>query len=438
MNQQELDALIDSAVNTAETNAAKAETPATPETPETPAEGSISLADHEAQVQAAVKAAVGAAAVKFEQSLIKSRRPIRPLLGDGPGAPTITKKRTYTPFYSAVKALRSGLTDKVEFYLPADPNYQGELEFSATKAAVKAMTGIDSANTGASFVPELQANIVVAALYEQVVTRRIPGVMIYPMSSDTENAPTLGAFTAGWSAPSSNATDSGDAASGQKKLSVKELTALAKLNNSLLVDSNPGIEPYVRSGLAQAIGEVHDTGAFTGIGTGVYPLGIFNTVGAIDTPIGSDSLADAVVRASARMRVNKIMADASNSALIVRPEPVTMEVLRKDTTGQYIGCIKPLIMPGEGFGVVRNVVDRVGLPVIDTGLLPTSAGASSGALVHGPSFVIGDRQTLELVASKEAGEAFARNETWIRGILRVDFLMLRAAGIEIISGIAHS
>jgi HK97 family phage major capsid protein len=87
--------------------------------------------------------------------------------------------------------------------------------------------------------------------------------------------------------------------------------------------------------------------------------------------------------------------------------------------------------------IEARLSSRIGYPVFMTTVIPAASSTSSILVLYCPDFVIGDRQDLEIAASNVAGNSFAYNQTLIRAIMRVDFLLLRAASLEIITGVAH-
>jgi HK97 family phage major capsid protein len=52
--------------------------------------------------------------------------------------------------------------------------------------------------------------------------------------------------------------------------------------------------------------------------------------------------------------------------------------------------------------------------------------------------VVGQRKTLEIVASNEAGTAFEYDQTWIRAILRLDVVLRHAESIEVLTDVRTS
>lgn len=423
---------FDALINDAADRAASKAIEALPKQEEKPAVKSYSA---EEVVEIAQKAAEKAA-VKATDEAVKAAQRMQ--------FPTVVKKEEdYAdplPLTWAVKAAhQTGGSIVFNF------NSKGKgLEFDGTGDAVKAfkaMATTASAAIGEHFIPRVQTDMVVANLYEKVVTRSFPGVNVYPMPGLVCDAPTIGAFSAGWTAENATAAAAGDAATGRKTLTAKNLTALATISNQLLADTSPAIERYIREGLASAMGEVHDTGALYGTNANNQPLGITSTANVTSTAISTDDVYTAILKAIGRMAANKLPVTPSNVAVIMRPEVLVKALTsRVGSSGDFIASnSQNTNSTFVGARLEDRVSARLGYQVFSTTTVPAATGTvtSSILVLYAPDFVIGDRQELEIAASNVAGNAFAYNQTLIRAIMRVDFLLMRAAALEIITGVAH-
>jgi HK97 family phage major capsid protein len=426
MNEQEINELVNKTVEAVEAKV-KSEEPAVKA--EEPVE-TVTKAEAAQMAADAAKAAAEQAAKAFESKLIEARRPVYT-------PPTITKKAgPQTPFVWAAKAsLMTG--ENIVFDL-ASASEEG-IEYdgtSAAKAAFKAMATTASGNAGDHFIPLLQANKVIENLYQEAIVRALPGVTRYPMSSLIEYIPTIGAFSAGWSAENATATSAGDATTGRKTLTAKNLTALATVSNQLLTDSTPAIEEYIRRGLAQAMGEAYDTGALYGTNANNQPLGVTSTSNVTSTAISTDNFFEGVISALGRMDANKT--PKGNRVVLCRPEVVAKAArTRSSTGGDFFTAQAPMAPLAGQNGLDAVVSARLGVPVFTTTVIPSASSTSSILVFYAPDFILGDRQEMEIAASNVAGNAFAYNQTLIRAITRVDFLLARATSLEIVTGFAH-
>jgi HK97 family phage major capsid protein len=423
MNPEEIQKLVDATVDAVD---AKVKT----EQPEAPAVKTFTEEEVKAREESASKAAIEQAAKAFEAKLVEARRPAYT-------PPTIVKKSgPQTPFVWAAKAAL--MTGEGIVFNTGNVSEDG-LEYDGTaaaKAAFKAMATTASGNVGDHFIPLVQANKVIEALYQQAIVRQLPGVTSYPMSSLIEYIPTIGAFSAGWSAENATATSAGDAATGRKTLTAKNLTALATVSNQLLVDSTPAIEEYIRRGLAQAMGEAYDTGALYGTNANNQPLGVTSTSNVTSTAISTDNFFEGVIKALGRMDANKT--PKGGRVVLCRPEVVAKAAAtRSSTGGDFFTAQAPMGALAGQNGLDAVVSARLGVPVFTTTVIPAASSTSSILVFYAPDFILGDRQQMEIAASNVAGNAFAYNQTLIRAITRVDFLLARATSLEIVSGFAH-
>lgn len=444
----DVSAIINSAVDAqVAAVAAKAAPAPAPAVPATPPVKTYSAEEVTAMVNSAVGSAVKATSDRFEQQFIASQRPPLPVLPPtNPGAsttytpPTIMRQEVDpTPLYWAVKALLNTNNNKATIKFNLSPG-KHELEFDGTSDAVKAFKAMATTSGGAvgeHFVPRIQTNIVIEALYQQSIVRNLPGLTIYPMPGPVADMPTLGTFTAAWTAENAAAQAAGDAATGRKTLTAKKLTTLATLSNELLVDTNPGVEPYVRKGLAMAVGLAFDTGALTGDGNSNTPVGLTSEAGVTATAASTDDFYTAVLKAIGRMAANKV--DPNGLVIICRPEvAIKTLITRQSSSGDFLSGGAPLGVPlVEGGVLAARLTQRLGYPSFLTTVLPIGTANSSVLVLKPAEWVLGDRQELDIQASNIAGSSFANDQTMIRGILRADFKLMRASALEVITAFPH-
>lgn len=439
MEKSELDKLVAERVEIAVKAATPEPVTPEPEAPapepvvETPAVKSYSQDEVDALVRQIAEQSADAAAKAFETRLKISQRPPVIVAAKANGPAQINRTPKYHPFYWAVKAAQ--MTGGRIIFNLADRDREMEFDgsFEAVKA-FKAMAAASGSNVGDSFIPTILSGTAVDNLYAEDVLGNLDGVMRLPMPGLTVDMPTIGAFSAQWTAENTTITPS-DASTSKRTMTAKKLTAMAKISNELLVDSNPAIEPFIQRGLRGAIGSARNIGFIRGAG-GDAPTGI--TAGGTETAAGSDNFYDAVIQAVQRLYVAEIPADGAVRVL-ARPEVVSKALrTREGTDGGYLVAGAPvdksLVTPGFS-GPVSNIL---GIPVYQTTGIENSSGSSDILVIHAPSVVIGDRQQLEITVSKEAGTAFADDQTWIRAITRGDIEVLRSAAVQVVTDFSHT
>lgn len=400
------------------------------------AEAGVAVEPKDAPVytEAQVKEMLGRATREAVKA-VAGQRPNLSNLGQAPAV--VRKPSTPRPFFWAVSAAKA--TGGVITFDLSDP--ESELQFDGTAEAVKAFKAMATTTGGAvgeHFVPTVQTQMVIDNLYADVLIDKLPGVINFPMPGKTCDMPTLAAFSAGWSAENNPATAAGDAATNKKTMTVKKLTALAKVSNELLTMSNPAIEPYIMRGLRAAIGEEYDKGGLIYDGLSNKPTGLLNQGGVNSTAISTDDLYTAIIKAVGRMNVAKI--PYRNIVAIMRPEvAVKWLTTRAGSNGDFLASSGGITnQPLLGSSLQSLISARLGLPVYLTPHLPVSTASTSSILVlHTENFVLGNMGTLDIQSSNVAGAAFENDQTFIRGILFADFGLQRAAALEIITGAAH-
>lgn len=440
MNEQELNALIDERVKTFE-----ATTPS-------PTQAEAVKSEPAVDVNEIVAAAVKATAARYEKMLIEARRPVVP------GAPTVIRQKGKSnPLSWAVKAitsvpggivLRQESDDLMTFSAQGDERAvkafvafaqraNADIETSGAAGRISVDPVPDpvaaKALVSGSFVPQVNTVGVIQALYAEAIARRLPGVNFYPMPAPIADAPTLAAFTSAWKAENAQIVASAPAQS-YKRLTAKKLTTLAQLPNELLRDSNTDAERYIREGMALSMAAAFDAGGFTGAGTD-EPTGLLSESGPASTAYATD-LYTSIAAAIGRLLTNKV--PAANICVIGHPAALIKAVQSRSST-PFDTAQAPIGSLVGGMNLFAPLAARLGVPVFSTPCLPVATGtASSTVLVlHAPSWTVGVLNELELAASNSAGNAFEYDQTYIRAILRGDFVLQRAVALEKITAVLH-
>jgi HK97 family phage major capsid protein len=201
----------------------------------------------------------------------------------------------------------------------------------------------------------------------------------------------------------------------------------------------PEIEQYIREGLTGAMSEAYDT-AMLFTASANSPTPIAATAGVTSTAVGSDDVFTAIVKALGRMATNKVKLENVN--VIMHPlVAVKTATTRAGSNGDFLATASAAGQPmvgGGGENMLGEMIQRrLGIPVFTTSLVPVASSTSSIFVVNGRGVVLGDRKTLEISSSNVAGDAFKKNLTYFKAILRGDVMLKRAADLEIITGVAH-
>jgi len=235
--------------------------------------------------------------------------------------------------------------------------------------------------------------------------------------------------TAYWVSEGSAITPS-DLTFGQVSLTPKKCAALVKLSNELLSMSLPAAEAVVRQDLAEQLSLAIDLAALRGTGADNQPLGIANTSGINTVALGDNGS----YLSSLDLFFDMIAALEEHNALKGKLgfvcNPKVKAALRKlktpqfsgDTGGQY--QLPPLVtalLATDG-----ALQEAVGYPLLGTTQIPTNLtkGTSTDCTEvyfgNWQDLLIGQWGGLSILASPHAGDAFAKDQTWVRITMSVD------------------
>ena len=243
-------------------------------------------------------------------------------------------------------------------------------------------------------------------------------------ASPIEIAKQTGATTAYWVGENAQITDS-SATVGMIALTPKTVAALVKISNRLIGLSNPSVEGMIRNDFIQQIALAVDLACLRGSGAANEPIGIANTSGINTVAIGTnggaptfDYLYD--------MQYELQLDNAFRGKLGYVMHPATRRRLLKqkiaqysaDTGGEYI--IQPAVSDAQ-------LVSWMGFPYKQTTQIPIdlTKGSSTNCTEiyfgNWADLIIAMWGGIQIMPSKEAGDSFAYNQTWIRVIQEVDF-----------------
>jgi len=197
---------------------------------------------------------------------------------------------------------------------------------------------------------------------------------------------------------------------GQKTAQPHALAALIKTSNRTLRDSSPGIESLIRQDIAENIGIELDRACIYGSGAAGQPLGLTGTTGINTTAAAADITLDLAWAMIDTVEASNALKNYGGVAWLLKHEQ--WHDLRKaaDAAGQ------PKYSTGAGTPISKECY---GIPVFLDGNL-TDGDAIFGAFSQ---FLVMQWGGLEFAASQHADTAFAADQTWIRAIMDVDFVV---------------
>lgn len=291
-------------------------------------------------------------------------------------------------------------------------------------AQMRTMSSEDDAAGGFLVPAQAMPEFIEMLRAEAVVMRMGARVLSGLVGSPVTFVKQTGGCTAYW-VGESEAPTSSDVAVGLLRMTPKKVGALTYIPNELIRRSNPAVETLVRQDFASALGLAIDYAALRGIGSDSQPLGIANTTGINTVTLGTGSGAvpdwqnpwvdmeyELSVDNALRGKLGYIFHPAIKRALKKLRNPY----YSGDTGGEY-----PLLPVTD-----EMIAGAIGYPFAQSTQLPINLTASGSTncteIYYGNwlEFLIGEWLGFEIMASKEAGTAFATDQTWVRIFAEVD------------------
>jgi HK97 family phage major capsid protein len=228
---------------------------------------------------------------------------------------------------------------------------------------------------------------------------------------------------------------------GQLSLNPKGLASMVKLSNRLLSLSQPSAEALVRNDMAMQMAEALDLAALRGTGVAGQPMGISNTPGisTVDFSLGF-AAAGYVTNPGWEQMYDMEGQLADNNALRGNVgfafHPSVKRNLSKVRAGGFAATDGDFVLnPATD----ARIAQLLGYPFSTTTQIPVNLGAGSDEtevyMANWSDLIIANWVGMTLLASQEAGTAFATNQTWVRMITDVDVAVRRPESFVLGTGI---
>lgn len=308
---------------------------------------------------------------------------------------------------------------------------QKVFEEAAKKAAYDST--VDS--TGGYIVPNEIVREIIELLRAKTVVRELGASTLDGLTASPVELPkqTAGA-TAYWVAENSSITES-EGTFGMLTMQPHKLAALSKMSNRMLRLSDPALEAIVRNDMALVLARKLDLACLRGTGGAGEPVGILNTTG-----IGSVALGTAggaiTIDAVYNLMLQVESADGNvqdRMGFAMHPKVWNkLRQLKAATTGAYY------LQPDPTVAAKGTLC---GYPYRTTTQIPTNltkgTGVSLSELYFGDwsQFIMASWGGLELRASQETSDAFAKDMTWIRAITEVDLQIRHVESFAVMADI---
>lgn len=290
---------------------------------------------------------------------------------------------------------------------------------------------------GGYLVPtQVLSNFFIELLRPNIVVEALGATMLDNLTGAPVEIPRqVGGATANWTGEN-QAIDPSDVTVGQIALNPRQVSAMVKMSSRLQRMSVPAAEPLVRQDMASAIAETIDLAALQGSGASGEPIGIANTVGINTVAIGTDGgVFDFEV--ADQMRQALAVDNALKGKLGYAMHPSVSGKMRRERIAQFSAQTKGayVILPMSD----AELGDRLGFKWAETTQIPTNLTKGSGTslseifFANWAELIIAMWMGLELDASRQAGDAFAKNQVWLKATVEVDIALRHVESFCLVS-----
>jgi len=263
----------------------------------------------------------------------------------------------------------------------------------------------------ADLIPLLRARLVCQALGATVLT----GLTGSPVQVPRQT----GGATFFWVGEGATITES-DQAFGQLTLTPHQGAAITYVSNILLQQGTPDVEALVRDDLAKVTARGIDLAALQGTGANNQPLGIIGTANVAAPSIDAVPSIDDLYNIMYQVELDNADDGALGWAMHSRSWNTLRQI--KNANGDYVLTTNPLGNVDGKRGPVKGML--LGAPFATSNQIPINLGGATdeSRIYYGnwADLVMAQWGGVELLASQEAGTAFANNQTWIRIVQLID------------------
>ena len=306
-----------------------------------------------------------------------------------------------------------------------DAEYEKEVIDSAMKQ--KDMSaGVDTA--GGYLIPAQAIQSVIELLRADLVLESLGATMLMDLRGVPVEIPKhTGGSSTYWVDENATITSS-DLTLGQVSLNPKGLGSIVKLSNRLLKLSVPSAEALVRSDMARSMAEALDLAGFRGTGVAGQPLGIANQVGIQTVDFAATTAVAGYLNNPGWEQIYDMEGKLADANALRGRVGFAFHPNFKRNLSKVRAAAHTAGVFDANF-VLNPVTDAqlaqlLGYPFKATTQIPLTLGGSSDQtevyMGNWADLIIGQWAGMTLLASQEAGTAFATNQTWVRMITDVD------------------
>lgn len=296
------------------------------------------------------------------------------------------------------------------------------LDVERVKAA-----SLGSDTTLGNLIPNTVQNEVVPLIQSEMILEEMGVNMVEGLAGSPVQIPRETAEgTAYWVGENSTITAS-DQETDMIELRPHTIAGLSKFANKMLRAGGTGLEGFVRRSIGRTVAKGIQTGYFAGTGVAGQPLGIKNQLG-----IRNHGAIGTMTIAKLQAMIDNLRRDnipAAEARWVFHPAVLaSIEQLAASDTTHRQGT--PVFTMGD---ISKGTPSRLlGLPYS----MSTNIGSTTDIyLGYWPWTMLGSWGALEIAVTREAGDAFAKDQTWVRVLKDVDTALLQPTAINYGSGV---
>jgi HK97 family phage major capsid protein len=291
-------------------------------------------------------------------------------------------------------------------------------------------------SAGGYLVPSQEIPEMIEILRAQTTVVQAGATVLSDLKGSPVKIPTQTAGATAYWVGEASAITASDLTFGQVALTPKKVAAMVKLSNELLNLSLPQAEAVVRQDLVQQLSLAIDLAALRGTGADNQPTGIANTSGINTVALGTNGSYLESLDLFFDMVAALEEDNALRGKLAFVTHPKVKSALRKLKTPQFSGdtggeyTLPPLVV--ALLATDAALEQAVGYPILPSTQLPTNLtkGTSTNCTEvyfgNWEDLLIGQWGGLSILASPHAGDAFAKDQTWVRVTMSVDVAVRHA------------
>ena len=291
-------------------------------------------------------------------------------------------------------------------------------------------------SAGGYIVPTQYIAELIEMLRAKMVLAKMGATILNNLSGSPVEIPKQTGGATAYMVAENAAITASDLTLGQLSMTPKSVAAMVKISGRLLSMSNPSVEAMVRRDIVQAIGLKIDYLGLRGSGADGEPTGIANTVG-INTVTGGTNGA-ALTLSLCEDLVNEVENDNGlEGSLGFVMHSKTKNKLKKERIPNFSGQLDGnyAIMPMSD----TKLAELLGWAFATSNQIPTNLTkgnidtCSEVYFGNWQDLIIGQWGGMEIMASKETSDAFAKNQTWVRIIQDFDIGVRNAVSFSLMS-----